>query len=178
MNKSRTEDGHVSDNLLKIRANAELPSHKMEVSLDDLNRDILEMHQRDDFFSYADLAEKWDVTVATIPNRIKRLKAAGVMDVILVMNPCKIGYSTFAKIGVKLETGAQVDDVVSVLLSIPGVTNVVMVAGRYDIFVDYVCKNTEEYRRFVTEKLRRISGVANIESFSGLDLYEQNLSLA
>jgi Lrp/AsnC family transcriptional regulator for asnA, asnC and gidA len=171
------EDVSDSDNLLKIRADAELPSHKTEITLDDLDRDILEMHQRDVFFSYADLAEKWDVTVATIRNRIKRLKGAGVMDVILVMNPYKIGYNTFAKIGIKLETGAQFDDVISILLSIPGVTSVVMVAGRYDIFIDYVCKNTEEYRRFITEKLRRISGIANIESFIGLDLYERKFEL-
>jgi DNA-binding Lrp family transcriptional regulator len=47
------------------------------------------------------------VTVSTIRNRIKRLKASGVMDVILVMNPYKIGYNTFAIIGTKLETGAS-----------------------------------------------------------------------
>lgn len=82
-------------------------SHQVAASLDDLDRDILEMHQKDVFFSYADLAEKWEVTVATIRNRIKRLKASGVMDVLLVVNPYKIGSNTFAIIGIKLETGAS-----------------------------------------------------------------------
>ena len=135
------------------------------------------MHQQDVFFSYVDLAEKWDVTVATIRNRIKRLKASGVMDVILVMNPYKIGYNTFATIGIKLETGANIDQVVDTLLSFPGVTSIVMVAGRYDFFVEYVCQNMEEYRVFVGERLRKIHGVANVESFLGLDLYERKFEL-
>jgi Lrp/AsnC family transcriptional regulator for asnA, asnC and gidA len=99
------------------------------------------------------------------------------MDLILVINPYKIGYNTFAIIGIRLETGASPDKVVSVLLSISGVTNVVMVAGRYDFFVHYVCQNIEEYRRFVVERLRNIPGIASIDSFIGLDLYERKFEL-
>ncbi len=165
------------ENLLRIRSDSKLPSHKVAVSIDDLDRDILEMHQKDVFFSYNDLAEKWDVTVATIRNRIKRLKASGVMDVILVMNPYKIGFNTFAIIGINLETGANPDNIVSNFLSIPGVTNVVMVAGRYDFFFHYVCQNMDEYRQFIAEKLRNIPGIANVESFIGLDLYERKFEL-
>ena len=170
-------DQDKANMLLRIRTSTELPSHKVAASLDDLDRDILEMHQKDVFFSYVELAGKWDVTAATIRNRIKRLKASGVMDIILVMNPYKIGYNTFSIIGIKLETGANVDKVASALLSMPGVTNVVMVAGRYDFFVNYVCQNMEEYRQFVTEKLRKISGIASVESFIGLDLYERKFEL-
>lgn len=162
---------------LRIRANSELPDHKMAASLDDLDREIIEMHQKDVFFSYSDLAEKKDVTVATIRNRIKRLKRSGVMDIILVLNPFKIGYNTFAVIGIKLEIGADLDEVVSTLHSIPGVTNVIMVAGRYDIFIHYVCQNMEEYRLFVSETLRRVPGIAGIESFLGLDLYARKFEL-
>lgn len=143
------------------------------VSLDDLDREILENFQRDAFFSYTELAKKWDVTTATIRNRIHRMKESGVMDVILVMNPYKIGYSAFAIIGIRLKDKVDIDQVVSNLLAIPGVTNVIMVAGRYDFFVHYIGKNMEEYRRFVIETLRGIPGILTIESFIGLDLYER-----
>ena len=172
-----SERGHRHNQVLRIQADEDLPEHKVAASLDDLDRDILEMHQKDVFFSYAELAEKWDVTSATIRNRVRRLKASGVMDVILVMNPYKIGYNTFAIIGIRLETRASPDKVVSVLLSIPGVTDVVMVAGRYDFFVHYVCQNMEEYRQFVVERLRKTPGIANIESFIGLDLYERKFEV-
>jgi Lrp/AsnC family transcriptional regulator for asnA, asnC and gidA len=175
--RNTNRKGKKGGNLLRIRSSATLPSHKVEVPLDDLDRDILEMHQKDVFFSYAELAEKWGVTDATIRNRIKRLKASGVMDVIMVMNPYKVGFNTFAIIGVKLETGADLDEVVSTLLSIPGVNNLVMVAGRYDFFVNYVCQNMEEYRQFIANQLRKIPGISNVESFLGLDLYERKFEL-
>jgi DNA-binding Lrp family transcriptional regulator len=174
---SVSERGRRHNQVLRIQADEDLPEHKVAVSLDDLDRAILEMHQKDVFFSYAELAKKWEVTGATVRNRVRRLKASGVMDLILVMNPYKIGYNTFAIVGIRLETGASPDQVVSVLLSTPGVTNVVMVAGRYDFFVHYVCQNMEEYRHFVVEELRKIPGIANIESFIGLDLYERKFEV-
>jgi len=167
----------VKPKFLKIRTDEDLPEYKVSVVLDDLDREILEIHQKDIFFSYNEFAEKWGVTSATIRNRIKRLKALGVMDVILILNPYKIGYTTFAIIGVRLEPGGDAEQVASVLLSIPGVTNVVMVTGRYDFFVQYVCRNTEEYRRFIVETLRKIPGVSTVESFIGLDLYERKFEL-
>ena len=164
--------------ILKILQADNLPEHKEAVPLDDLDREILENFQRDAFFSYAPLARKWDVTTATIRNRINRMKEAGVMDVILVMNPYKIGYSAFSIIGIRLKDDVKIDNVASNLLAIPGVTNVIMVAGRYDFFVHYIGKNMEEYRRFVIETLREIPGILSIESFIGLDLYERPFELA
>jgi Lrp/AsnC family transcriptional regulator for asnA, asnC and gidA len=166
-----------NDQVFRIRTSEDLPDHKALAALDDLDREILEMHQQDVFFSYSELADRLGVTGATIRNRIKRMKAAGVMDVILVMNPFKIGYTTFAIVGVRLETGAEPDRIASTLLAIPGVVNVVMVAGRYDFFVHYVCRNTEEYRSFVVCDLRRIPGISTVESFIGLDLYERKFEL-
>ena len=177
MNVSKRDHRCEPGRVLRIRADEDLPDHKRPASLDDLDRDILEMHQKDVFFSYAELAAKWNVTTATIHNRTKRMKASGVMDLILVINPYKIGYNAFVIIGIKLEIEASVDRVASALLSIPGITNVVMVAGRYDFFVHYVCRNMEEYRQFVVKKLRNIKGIASVESFVGLDLYERKFEL-
>lgn len=170
-------DKPEGNDVFKIRPYENLPEHKVMATLDDLDRDILEMHLRDVFFSYNELAEKWEVTGATIRNRVKRLKALGVMDVILVMNPYKIGYTTFAIIGIKTESAGDVDTIVSTLLSFPGVTNVMMVAGRYDFFVHYVCQNTEEYHRFIVESLKKIPGISTVESFIGLELYERKFEL-
>jgi Lrp/AsnC family transcriptional regulator for asnA, asnC and gidA len=166
-----------SKDIFKIRPYENLPEHKEIADLDDLDRDILEMHLQDVFFSYNDLAEKWKVTGATIRNRVKRLKALGVMDVILVMNPYKIGYTTFAIIGVRVETGGDFNHVASTLLALPGVTFVMMVTGRYDFFVHYVCRNTEEFQHFIVESLRKIPGISTVESFIGLELYERRFEL-
>ena len=44
--------------VLRIRADDDLPDYKRAVSLDDLDRAILEAHQEDAFCSYRELAEE------------------------------------------------------------------------------------------------------------------------
>jgi DNA-binding Lrp family transcriptional regulator len=163
--------------VLRIRESADLPSHKTAADLDDLDRDVLECQLKDVFFSYDDLAEKWGVTVATIRNRIKRLKAAGVMDLILVVNPYKIGFGTFAVIGVKIKPGADVEALVKTLLAFPGVISVMMVAGRYDFVLQYVCQSMEEFRSFIGKNLGNTADVTDIESLMGIDLYAHKFGL-
>lgn len=173
----KNQENQGNNKVFRIRADEDLPESKAIAALDDLDREILEIHQQDVFFSYNDLAQKWGVTAATIRNRVKRLKSIGVMDVILVMNPYKIGYTTYALIGIRLQPDIDAGEVAETLLSQSGVTNVVMVAGRYDFFVNYICRNTEEYRDFVMNQLRKIPGIASVESFIGLDLYERKFEL-
>ncbi len=84
-----------------------LPDYKTVANLDDLDRAIIEAQLEDPFFSYLELAEAWNVTGATIRNRIKRLKADGVIDVVTVINPYKVGYKTFAIIGIKIKSRCQ-----------------------------------------------------------------------
>jgi len=69
------------------------------------------------------------------------------------------------------------DEAVSALLAIPGVASVVMVTGRFDLFVWYVCRDLEEYRHFATKELREVPGIDAFESFVGLDLYEPKFQL-
>ncbi len=169
--------GRRGKRVLRIRTDEDLPDYKRAVSLDDLDRAILEAHQEDAFCSYRELAEKRGVTEATVRNRIRRLKASGVMDLVLVINPYKIGYNAVVIIGIKLRSEASPDEAVSALLAIPGVSSVVMVTGRFDLFAWYVCRDLEEYKHFVTEELREVPGVDAFESFVGLDLYEAKFQL-
>ncbi|NIN69238.1 MAG: AsnC family transcriptional regulator [Anaerolineae bacterium] len=169
--------GRRRKRVLRIRTDENLPDYKRAASLDDLDRAILEAHQEDAFCSYRKLAEKQGVTEATIRNRIKRMKASGVMDLVLVINPYKIGYDTITIIGIKLKSDASPEEAVSALLAIPGVSSVVMVTGRFDLLAWYVCRDLEEYRHFVTDELREVPGVEAFESFVGLDLYEPKFQL-
>jgi Lrp/AsnC family transcriptional regulator for asnA, asnC and gidA len=145
----------------------------MAADLDDLDRALIEAQQEDPFFSFNEMAEKFGVTNATVRNRIKRLKASGVIDVVTLINPYKVGYETFAMIGVKIKADASPKLFVETLKDIEGVSAITMVAGSFDFFITYVCRNLEEYQRFITDELRNIPEIASFECFIGLDLYER-----
>ena len=165
----QNQDG--SGGVLRIRDAMKPGDNKKPISLDDLDRDIIEMHQKDLTFSYAQLAAKWGVTVATIRNRIKRLKAAGVMEIILVLNPKMVGFETFVVIGVRLAPGTDMDGAIKRIMAVPGVTNVIMVAGRYDLFVHCFCQDIEAYKQLIGNRLRKIPAIQSAESFIGIGFY-------
>lgn len=173
MTKPHAETGNGSINVLRVRSNTNLPEHKIAADLDDLDRALIEVQQEDPFFSFNDVAEKFGVTSATVRNRIKRLKASGVIDVVTLINPYKISYEIFVLIGVKIKADASPKNFVEALKDIEGVSAITMVAGSFDFFVTYVCRNMEEYRQFLTDELRNIPGISSFESFIGLDLYER-----
>ncbi len=162
-----------ANNVLRHKREIKLPDHKTVAELDELDWAIIEAQQVDQFFSYAELAENWNVTPATVRNRIKRLKTNGVIDVVMVINPYKIGFETFAMIGIKLKANATQEHLISRLQEIEGVSGITMVSGGFDFFVVYVCRNMEEYRQFIAEELRKMPEIESFESFIGLDLYER-----
>lgn len=164
-------------NILPIRTDFDLPEYKTTATLDDLDRALLEIQQEDIFFSYSEFAKEHGVTEATVRNRIKRLKSSGVMDLILVINPYKIGYGIFAAIGLNVKAGISPDKVILALKEIPGITSIMTVVGRFDLIIEYVCPNLEEYRQFVGNELKEMPGVSYFESFIGLDLYKNNFEL-
>lgn len=171
---SQTGKKEKNKNVLRVRSNLEMPEHKIALDLDDLDLALIEIQQEDPFFSFNEIAEKFGVTSVTVRNRIKRLKTLGVIDVVTVINPYKIGFDTFAYIGIKIKADASPRKLVETLQEVEGVSGIVMVSGGFDFIVTYVCRNMEEYRQFVTEQLHSIPEIASFESFIGLDLYERN----
>ncbi len=147
------------------------------IQLDELDKAIIEIQQKDVFFSYAKLAKKYSVTEATIRNRIKRLRANGVMDLILVINPSKIGYAIISLIGVRVKSGCSPDTVISALKDASGVNSIMHVTGRYDLFVEYVCRNLAEYREFTKLVMREVPGIERFESFIGMKTYKKRCEL-
>lgn len=164
-------------NTMHILAGVELPDHKTAAPLDDLDRALLEIQQEDAFFSYRDFARTHGITEATVRNRLKRLKSAGVMDLILVINPYKIGYGVFTVVGISILADATPEQVTLALDRIPGIVSIMTVTGRYDLIVEYVCPDLEHYRVFVSEQLRSIAGISSLESFVGLDLHSKKFEL-
>lgn len=173
MSKDSERKQRENNNVLRFGSTSELPDNKTAVELDDLDRALIEIQQEDPFFSFSEMAKKWGVTQATIRNRIKRLKTSGVIDVVTVINPYKVGFEMFAMIGIKLKADASPDSFVETLKNFEGVSGFTMVAGGFDFFVTYFCRNMEEYRRFITEHVRNVPEIEVFESFIGMDLYER-----
>lgn len=173
MEEVQKKERNKRNNVLRVGEKSHLPDHKIAVELDNLDRMLIEVQQEDPFFSFNEMAEKWGITSTTVRNRIKRLKTSGVIDVVTVINPYKVGFETYAIIGIKIKVNASPGKLVETLQCVGGVSGITMVAGSFDFFITYVCRNMAEYQRFITDQLRNIPEIASFESFIGLDLYER-----
>jgi Lrp/AsnC family transcriptional regulator for asnA, asnC and gidA len=154
---------------------AEAPA-STAATVDDLDRRLVAALQPDGRRAFADIAADLGVSEGTIRQRYKRLVAGGILQVVGVADPFKIGYGTMTMIGVKvsLDGGRSIDEVGAEIARFPEVSYAVMSTGAYDLLVEVIAENNEELTRFLTERLHRVRGVTATDAFMLLRVYKMN----
>ncbi len=131
---------------------------------DDLDLAILEQLRFDGRKPYTEIAQQLGVSEGTVRNRVARLIEKGVMQIVGLIDPVRMGYDAPALIGVTIHN-ADVDEVARQIAAFPEVSYLIMVSGGFDLIVEVICRNREEFTHFLNQKLRKIPGVAQTQSF-------------
>lgn len=122
--------------------------------------------------SFAQMAEQLRIAPGTIRARYNRLTEAGILKVVAVTNPLRMGYRTMAMIGVRTQ-GDKMLEVAEKISALEEVIYVIVVSGRYDIICEVVCRDHAHLLTFLTEKLYSIEGVRESESFMHLKIIKE-----
>ena len=137
------------------------------VKLDPVNRRIIEILQREGRSPYTSIARELGISEAAVRARVQRLTDAGVLDVVAVTNPLKLGFDVMALVGVQANSDlGRVADVVSEWAE---TSYVVITSGSYDLLVEVVCEHNRHLLD-VVQRLREIDGVKSTETFMYLDM--------
>ena len=137
------------------------------VKLDPVNRRIIEILQREGRSPYTAIARELGISEAAVRARVQRLTDAGVLDVVAVTNPLKLGFDVMALVGVQANSDlGRVADVVS---EWPETSYVGITSGSYDVLVEVVCEHNRHLLD-VVQRLREIDGVKSTETFMYLDM--------
>ena len=139
----------------------------------DLDKRIIEHLQQDGRRPFTQIATELGVSEAAVRARTNRLIERGILQVVGVTDPLKLGFQQWAMIGVKCEA-ARLLEVAEEIAAFPETDYVVITAGTYDILVECVAEDNEHLLRFLSEKLRKISGVRETETFVYLRLMKQS----
>lgn len=135
--------------------------------LDELSKNIIEQLQEDGRRSYAAIAESVGLSDAAVRQRVKRLIDSGLLQIVAVTDPLRVGFARQAMIGVSVSRNAT--SVAEELESFPEVTYIVHTAGSHDLLVEVVCVSDEQL--FVClNGIRNIEGVTRTETFVYLKL--------
>lgn len=140
--------------------------------LDDIDRAVIEAMRKDGRTAFSQIAEQLNVSPGMIRLRYNRLVELGYLKVVAVTNPLMMGKRTMAMIGVRTD-GSKMLEVANQLSDFDEVVYVVVVSGRYDLMIEVFCRDHEDLLNFLTEKLAKVDGVRETESFMHLKIVKE-----
>jgi Lrp/AsnC family transcriptional regulator for asnA, asnC and gidA len=140
--------------------------------LDEIDHKIISALQQDGRLALAQIAEQLNVSPGMIRVRYNRLMKMGVLRIVAITNPLRMGYNTMALIGIKTE-GEQLLEVADKIAALDEVIYLIIVSGAYDIIAEVVCRDQHHLLQFLTERLYKIDGVRESESFIHLKIVKE-----
>ncbi len=140
--------------------------------LDDVDQQIISILQQDGRASFAEIAERLQVSAGMVRVRYNRLVEKGLLRVMAITNPLRMGCSTMALIGIKAE-GKNLLEVADRIAALDEVIYLIVVSGAYDIIAEVVCRDQNHLLQFLTERLYKIEGVRESESFMHLKIVKE-----
>ncbi len=147
-------------------------SMAMSCDLDEIDHQIVAALQKDGREAFAQIAERLNVSAGMIRMRYNRLVELGVLRVVAVTNPMRMGYNTMALIGIKVE-GDKLMEIANQISALDEVVYLIIVSGAYDLIVEVMCRNQEHLLQFLTQGMYKIEGVRESESFIHLKIIKE-----
>jgi Lrp/AsnC family transcriptional regulator for asnA, asnC and gidA len=138
---------------------------------DELDLAILELLRNDGRRPYTEIAQALSVSEGTVRNRVARMVEKGVVQIVGLIDPVRLGYDAPAMIGVNVHN-ADVEEVAQQIARFPEVSYLIMVSGGFDLMVEVICRDREHFTRFLNQKLRKVPGVAQTQSFFILQTFK------
>jgi Lrp/AsnC family transcriptional regulator for asnA, asnC and gidA len=139
--------------------------------LDRLDRGIIAALQVDGRRAYSRIADEVGVSESVIRYRVRRLEDAGILQIVGVADPLRIGYDLMALVGVEVVPG-RLADVSERLRMLREASYVVATAGRFDLFVEVMCRDTAHFTDVLTSGIQSTEGVIGTETFLVLGIHK------
>ncbi len=137
----------------------------MEITLDDLDRQIIALLQRDGRMSAARIARTvGGVTARTVLNRINRLRQERVIFVGVILNSERVGYPAMADVMVEV-TPWCLQRTARTRAAWARVSYAAARPRDGQLSIQVNASSEEELRRFVSEVVARQDGVLSVKAF-------------
>lgn len=141
------------------------------VTLDAIDRRIVAALQAEGRRTFRSIAGELGISESVVRYRTQRLERAGILQVVGIADPLKIGFDLMAMIGVTVRSGS-LPDVCAALMQLPETSYVAAVAGQYDVFVEVVCRDTAHFQRLLNERIHHIDGIVSTNSSLILEIHK------
>jgi Lrp/AsnC family transcriptional regulator, regulator for asnA, asnC and gidA len=140
-------------------------------ALDETDKAIIRHLQEDGRMSYADLGPRIGLSPAAARQRVLHLIDSGVMQIVAVTDPTRLGFDIQAMVGFRI-TG-DLDGVAQHIRQMPEVDYLVITTGRFELLADIVASSSEDFLATLNT-IRSLDGVQSSEVFTYLRLEKQS----
>lgn len=132
---------------------------------DDLDMKIITELARDGNISVPNLSKKLGINTSVLYSRIKRLlKKKLIKKFTIIVDESLIGIGVRATMGINRDPKLK-DQIHKSLMKTPEVVAISEVTGRFDILITLRATNLEELHTVAIEKIGKIEGIQNTETF-------------
>ena len=132
---------------------------------DELDMKLLFELTKDGSISVPALSKKLGINASVIDSRIKRLmKKKLIKKFTVVIDDSLLGIGVKASVGINRDPKLK-DNIHKKMMETPEVISISEVTGRFDIIVKVHAKNLEALHSIVIEKIGKIDGIINTETF-------------
>lgn len=145
------------------------PGSASPVAIDETDQRLVEYLEEDGRISYTVLAKKSGMSLAAVSRRINFMLKNNIIRIIAVPNPTKLGYPASAHLALNIEKG-KVGDACDALVKDPAVHSVMTMMNGFEVLVGVSFSTSETLFKFLTEKIARLKGVFNVETFTRAEL--------
>jgi len=115
--------------------------------------------------SVPNLSKKLGINASVLYSRIKRLgKKKLIKKFTIVVDETLLGISVKATVGINRDPKFK-QQIHKALMETPEVSSISEVTGRFDMMVRVLAKNLETLHTVVIEKIGKIEGIQNTETF-------------
>jgi Lrp/AsnC family transcriptional regulator, leucine-responsive regulatory protein len=138
-----------------------------ELSLDAIDRAILEHLQRDGRIANVDLAEAVSLSPSSCLRRTKALEAAGLISgyhAELDRDRAGLGLTVFISLKVAQHSREMSRRIEAALTAIPAIVACYVVSGEADFLVEAVVPSLGEYERLLLDRILAIEAVTDARS--------------
>ncbi len=150
------------------------PAPLRTAGLDEVDKAIVRELQHDGRMPYSQLAPLVGLSQAAVRQRVQRLIDGGVVQVVAVTDPLRLGFTVQAMVGVR--ASGDLRALAAQLAAVDEIDYVVVTAGSFDLLLEVVCADNDALLELLDREVRSLDGVRGAEVFTYLHLEKQTYS--
>ncbi len=143
----------------------------MATKLDELDRLLIDLLKENAQQTSEKLAKKLKVSSATVRRRTRKLVQSGIVRIVAVADPRKLGFPLRAILAFDVDH-EQLDNVMEVLRREKEIEWACVTAGRFDMVAGGQFASTDELSNFLQKTMAGTPGIRNSETLICLQVHK------